>query len=398
MSVPVVGNPALTFISWCHRDPRWSAQRTAEWENLVYEFATLLRANGVDADVDLYHVDDASVDWSRFGPERVEAAQFILLVVSSAYKERWSGNNEPSEGAGAVQEADALKGMFVRDQAEFQRRVKVVLLPGSEDSDIPAELMRLQRFTMRSLTESDLDPLLRVLTGQPRYLRVPLGDTPSLPPRRPVVRPSNESQLRDRLHEVEQQLQAPPDTHDDSRVIEWYEDRARLQEQRARLLNELGESPTKTYEAPVSRGWAVTRSEHLVREASPIYIQRAFVAAMSEQYQSNYPNIVCGLFAGHRMVATDLYRCRNAEASPVIWRMDVLDQLAALREMENRGLDLVAIYSSRTNGPPFPSATDIAVAYYPETVYLYFNPSLVPQVRGFSIVQGTATEVSVEIA
>src|SRR5690606_22948188 len=91
------------------------------------------------------------------------------------------GTNDPRAGAGAAAEADMLKGMFQRDQAEFQRRTQVVVLPGRTNSEIPPDLSRLVR---HEVDPSDVDtvlPLIRSLTGQPRYPVPPLGTVPALP-------------------------------------------------------------------------------------------------------------------------------------------------------------------------------------------------------------------------
>ena len=63
---------------------------------------------------------------ARQGPhERV-----VIVVLSEAWKQRWQGTNAPTVGAGAVAEADTLQGIFGKNQAEFQRKTLLVLLPG----------------------------------------------------------------------------------------------------------------------------------------------------------------------------------------------------------------------------------------------------------------------------
>lgn len=170
------------FISWAHKHSSMTPADAQEWERQVAEFATDLRQIGIDVDVDLYHLDDPEVDWTRFGPDAVRNQEFILIAASPAWRERWEGTNHPAEGAGAAAEADALKGLFHQDQLEFQRRVKVILLPGQDaSSSVPVELWRLTRYEIDPDNPDSPLPLLRAMTGQPLYVKPPLGAVPILP-------------------------------------------------------------------------------------------------------------------------------------------------------------------------------------------------------------------------
>lgn len=176
------GARCSVFVSWAHRDPSWTDDEALAWQQTVTEFTGLLRLNGIEGEVDLYEQHNPEIDWTRYGPAMVENSDFTLIAISRAYKARWEGTNDPKEGAGAVAEANALKGMFQKDQANFQARVKLVVLPGASVSDIPAELMNLQRFTLTSIDELQIEDLVRTLTAQPSYPRPPLGVIPTLRP------------------------------------------------------------------------------------------------------------------------------------------------------------------------------------------------------------------------
>lgn len=172
--------PGRVMLSWAHRpDPGVTA---ADWRRQVLDLVVALRGFGLVTDVDLFHQQDLDVDWSRWGPRQVQECDVVLVAVNAAWRERFEGTNEPTEGAGAVAEADALLGLFSRDQQEFRRRVKLVLLPGASEQDVPARLTGVPRFTVRELTLSGLEELLRTLTGQPAHVPPPLGALPALPP------------------------------------------------------------------------------------------------------------------------------------------------------------------------------------------------------------------------
>ena len=169
------------FISWAHRHASWDTEQERDWQAQVANFAISLRTLGIDADLDLFHLDDPAIDWTRFGPKSVRDNEHVLIVVSQAWMERWHGDNPPHEGAGAVAEADELRGLFSADQAEFQRRCFMIQFPDVSPSEIPYGLNRLPRYSIDVEDPDSYDPLLRALTGQPRYPKPPLGEVPVLP-------------------------------------------------------------------------------------------------------------------------------------------------------------------------------------------------------------------------
>ena len=151
------------------------------WERAVAGFTTTLRqGGGLDADVDLYHLSDPTVDWTRLGPSRIAAVDFTVVVMSRSWAERWAGTNKPTEGAGVAAEADTLHGLFNRHQGDWQRRLKIVQFPES-DGDVPPELERIVRFHVDPEDLSTYEDLIRTLTNQPTYEKPPLSRVPTLP-------------------------------------------------------------------------------------------------------------------------------------------------------------------------------------------------------------------------
>ena len=120
-------------------------------------------------------------------------------------------------------------------------------------------------------------------------------------------------------------------------------------------------------------------------------------AQIVEHAQSGYPHEVCGLVAGRGDVATAAYPGRNISPTPAVTYELDHDTLARMIDFEDAGLELVAIYHSHPHGPETPSPTDIAHAYYTESVYLIVSlvtPDL-PVVRGFRITDRGAQEVAI---
>jgi hypothetical protein len=57
-----MADPPVAFVSWAHGDQ--------EWEKTLAAFAFGLRANGIEAELDLFHLDSPEVDWSTYGRSR----------------------------------------------------------------------------------------------------------------------------------------------------------------------------------------------------------------------------------------------------------------------------------------------------------------------------------------
>jgi [CysO sulfur-carrier protein]-S-L-cysteine hydrolase len=113
-----------------------------------------------------------------------------------------------------------------------------------------------------------------------------------------------------------------------------------------------------------------------------------------------YPEEICGLIAGIASRAIRLYPIENIHHSPVSYEMDPVQQIKAMLSMEADGLEMVAIYHSHPHGPPYPSPSDVAQAYYPEAmqIIISINHHKVPALQVFTIQGGQISSVDWMIA
>jgi proteasome lid subunit RPN8/RPN11 len=119
-----------------------------------------------------------------------------------------------------------------------------------------------------------------------------------------------------------------------------------------------------------------------------------------------FPKEACGLLAGKGPEVSKLYRLRNSDNSEVTYALDPAEQLGAIKEIEKDGLSLVAIYHSHTGSPAFPSATDVARAFFPGTkdenfpgvVYVIASVSenSLRELRAFLIKQDGIEEIEIK--
>jgi len=111
-----------------------------------------------------------------------------------------------------------------------------------------------------------------------------------------------------------------------------------------------------------------------------------------------YPNEACGILAGKGGVVQEVYKMRNIEDSAVSYMVAPKEQFAVMKEMREKGLEIVAIYHSHPHSDAYPSPKDIELAFYPESIYLIV--SLInkePGIRAFSIRDEKAEEVEMKI-
>jgi proteasome lid subunit RPN8/RPN11 len=132
-----------------------------------------------------------------------------------------------------------------------------------------------------------------------------------------------------------------------------------------------------------------------------VRLPRAIVEELLAHAREEAPNECCGMLGGRdgdAAEAATVYRATNAEASPLRYNLDPQDQFRIMKEMEERGEDLVAIYHSHTASPAYPSQTDINLAAYPDAVYVIV--SLIEDeeaLRGFWIRDGEVSEAELDI-
>ena len=128
-------------------------------------------------------------------------------------------------------------------------------------------------------------------------------------------------------------------------------------------------------------------------------LEKKFAEEMITHAREESPNEACGLLAGKGGRVLKLYRCQSLEKSPYRYFLDPKEQLRIMREIDEKGWELLGIYHSHTITGAYPSRTDVELAFYPDV--LYFIVSLAesggPTIRAFRIVGGKVTEEELRI-
>jgi proteasome lid subunit RPN8/RPN11 len=114
--------------------------------------------------------------------------------------------------------------------------------------------------------------------------------------------------------------------------------------------------------------------------------------------QADAPNECCGMIASRDGEAVRVYRAENAAASPLRYEIDGAEQYRIQMAIDADDLDLGAIYHSHTRTAPYPSQTDINLAFYPEALYVIVGVAGdAPEVRAYEIRDGTVADAELEV-
>jgi hypothetical protein len=173
------------FISYSHDTPEHSQR--------VLQLANALRGQGVDAELDQYHIRP-SHGWPLWCEEQLspQKAAFVLVICTATYRQLVEGKTPADEGRGVFWEGRILYNYLYNEKGN--KRFIPVLLIGATEEDIPHSLRGDTRYQPNAFDLSDAGylALYRELTNQPAVTKPIKGTIVSLPPHAlPPVNVSN---------------------------------------------------------------------------------------------------------------------------------------------------------------------------------------------------------------
>lgn len=118
-----------------------------------------------------------------------------------------------------------------------------------------------------------------------------------------------------------------------------------------------------------------------------------------EHARAQRPEEACGILAGKSDgTVTRVFPMENAEHSRTFFMMDSGEQFRVFDEMERENIELVAIFHSHPDTEAYPSARDLELAFYPDSVYLIVSlANEEPVSRAFKITDGKVRETEILI-
>lgn len=116
-------------------------------------------------------------------------------------------------------------------------------------------------------------------------------------------------------------------------------------------------------------------------ESSIFQLSVQQVRQMIQHAKSEAEYEVCGLIGGNWKTYNELVIAKQIEHVPNVaadqrnrYQMEERTQVQVMSAFGKNGLEIIGIYHSHPEGPPFPSPTDIAKATYPDAIYLILCP------------------------
>ena len=159
--------PPRVFISYSHDS---EAHR-----DLILGLADRLRAEGVESWIDQYVPGFPVQGWLRWMKTEIEQADFVLLVCTPRYLQRFNG--EDTEGGRGVNFEGVIISQTLYNHYYRNTKFIPVLPPQGCFEHLPLELQAYSAYKL----DTDYQDLYRLLTGQPKITPSPVGQPIQLP-------------------------------------------------------------------------------------------------------------------------------------------------------------------------------------------------------------------------
>ena len=143
------------FISYSHD--------SKEHKDRVWDLCERLRKDGIDCRIDQHEVSPPE-GWPRWCRNQVQESQFVLVVCTEIYNQRYEGKAPAGEGKGAKWEGFIITLELYEAEGRNNKFIPVVFSP-QDAQHIPPELRGATRHDLSG--PEGYDNLFRHLTDQP---------------------------------------------------------------------------------------------------------------------------------------------------------------------------------------------------------------------------------------
>ncbi len=162
-------NPPKVFISYS-----WDSD---EHQGRVLELANKLRDDGIDCHIDQYE-PSPSEGWPQWMNNKLDWADFVLVICTEKYHRRFRGAEEPGKGRGVTWEGAIINQNLYDAQGKNAKYIPVVF--SSDDLEhIPVVLRSSSHYTVNSSRK--YEEIYRRLTNQPSIVMPPIGNLKQFP-------------------------------------------------------------------------------------------------------------------------------------------------------------------------------------------------------------------------
>jgi [CysO sulfur-carrier protein]-S-L-cysteine hydrolase len=129
-----------------------------------------------------------------------------------------------------------------------------------------------------------------------------------------------------------------------------------------------------------------------------IRIPEAIFQGLIEHARRESPLECCGILGGKGETVQRVFELQNVEKSPVRYLMSPQEQLKVFKELERESIEMMAIYHSHPHSIPFPSETDVKMAFYPEVISIIISlKEKNPAVKAFQVCEEAIYPQPIEV-
>ena len=151
----MASEPLKVFISYSHDSP--------EHARRVLVLAERLRKDGIDAQIDQYVAGTPPEGWPRWMLDRLDWAEFVLVVCTETYYRRFRGHEEPRKGKGADWEGNLIT-LEMYDAKTRTTKFAPVFFASQDEQFVPEPIHGHTQYLLNS--EENYTKLYAFLTGQ----------------------------------------------------------------------------------------------------------------------------------------------------------------------------------------------------------------------------------------
>jgi SEFIR domain len=165
----MAASPPRVFISYSHD--------SAQPAELVLRFAERLRKDGIDAQLDQYVGGRPPEGWPRWMLDKLDWADFVLLICTESFYHRFRGKKDPGRGRGVDWEGQLITLEIYSVNSHTMKFIPVVF--DAKDREFVPEPLSDHVYCLDS--EESYGELYSFLTGQAGVVVSELGTVKKLP-------------------------------------------------------------------------------------------------------------------------------------------------------------------------------------------------------------------------
>lgn len=129
-----------------------------------------------------------------------------------------------------------------------------------------------------------------------------------------------------------------------------------------------------------------------------IYIKEDIINGIVQQAKEGTPLEICGYLAGKNNLISNCYKLTNKDRSSEHYSFIPKEQFDTLRDVRDKGLELMVVYHSHPASPARMSDEDIKLAYDKDILYAIISLQQdSPVVKFFDMSGGMPNEIEFKI-